>query len=89
MSTFILDDKAALHAQLLLAAYHLIRVGGHQQALTPLLYYHKGEAIRRINELLDDPIMAVGDGILGAIGVLTILEVTSHVKGFWRGLTSF
>jgi hypothetical protein len=76
---FSTSDAALLHGTLVLAANSWARVcGGERAQLEPILYQHKTEAIRIVNERLGERIFATTDGTVGAIACLTIFEVGVH-----------
>ncbi|KUJ19899.1 uncharacterized protein LY89DRAFT_464947 [Mollisia scopiformis] len=74
MFAWAVSDAALLHATLILTAKHWISLGGSRRFIESTLYQHKSEAIRLVNERLADPLAAVTDGTVSAVGILVILE---------------
>lgn len=70
------SDQALMHASILLAANHWVLLGGNPATVSSALYYHKVEAIRIINERLDDPVRAGLVGTIGAVAAMTLSEVS-------------
>lgn len=74
MFAWAVSDAALLHATLVLAAKHWIFLGGSRRLIEYTLYQHKTETIRLVNERLADPVAAVSDGTVGAVGILIFVE---------------
>jgi hypothetical protein len=74
MFAWAVSDAALLHATLVLAAKHWIFLGGSKRLIESTLYQHKTKAIRLVNERLADPVAALADGTVGAVGVLVFVE---------------
>jgi hypothetical protein len=72
-----LSDRACYHGSMFIATAHRIRVFNLQQSVPPEFYHHKGEAIRLIQERLDDPQGRFEDGTVAAITCLAAFEVTN------------
>lgn len=75
MFAWAVSDAALLHATLVLAAKHWMFLGGSKRLIESTLYQHKTKAIRIVNERLADPVAALADGTVGAVGVLVFVEV--------------
>lgn len=71
-----LSDPACYHATMFISAAHRIRVFGLERNIPAEFYHHKGEAIRLINERLDDPERRLADGTFAAIACLAAFEVS-------------
>jgi hypothetical protein len=69
------SDQALMHTSILLAANHWVLLGGNPATVASALYHHKVEAIRIINERLDDPVRAGLVGTVGAVAAMTLSEV--------------
>jgi hypothetical protein len=76
---------ALLHTTILLSANHWIRTGRDPSVVSATLLHHKVEAIRIINERLDDNSMAVLDGTIGAVASMALAEVSkgTNLKSRW------
>jgi hypothetical protein len=77
------SDPACFHATMFLAAaQESLVVDSSTTTPSPLiateLYQHKGEAIRIINERLNDPRTAAKNGTIVAIACLVVSEVCKH-----------
>ena len=79
------SDVALLHTTILLSANHWIRTGRDPSVVSATLLHHKVEAIRIINERLDDNSMAVLDGTIGAVASMALAEVSkgTYLKSGW------
>ena len=71
-----MSDIALMHTVVLLAANYWVRVCASSAAIDFSLAYHNVEAIRIINERLNDPQMASMDGTIGAIAAMSLAEVS-------------
>lgn len=78
MYAWTISDGALLNATLVLAAKHWSALGGSKRRIESTLYHHKTEAIRLVNERLADPVSAVADGTVGAVGILVFVEVRGN-----------
>ena len=77
---YAISDPAVLHATLCCSAAHYTLLGGGNGCIPLEYYYHKGEAIRLINERLGDPVRRTSDGTLAAIACLASLEVSNTAR---------
>jgi hypothetical protein len=73
-----LSDPACYHGALFISTAHRIRAHKLDVSSTPEFYQHKGEAIRIINQRLDDPNGRLEDGTIAAIACLAIFEVSDY-----------
>jgi hypothetical protein len=73
------SDDALMHTAILLAANHWVLLGGNPATVSSALYHHKLEAIRIINERLDDPAKAGLVGTVGAVAAMTLAEVSNNL----------
>lgn len=80
MFTWAISDGALLSASLVLAAKHWSGLRGSKRLIESTLYHLKTQAIRLVNERLSDPVAAVSDGTVGAVGVLVLMEVRGNCK---------
>lgn len=74
------SDQALMHTSILLAANHWIVVGGNPATVASAFFHHKLEAIRIINERLDDPARAGLVGTIGAVAAMTLSEVSMSLR---------
>jgi hypothetical protein len=74
-----ISDAAILHVSLELSARHWIRIGGQNGITSSMIYYHKVEALRIVNERMNDLNEAIRGTTIGAVACLTILEVASKL----------
>ena len=81
------SDQALMHTSILLAANHWVLLGGNPATVSSALYYHKVEAIRIINERLDDPVRAGLVGTIGAVAAMTLSEVSIALESLKQDLT--
>lgn len=76
---FATSDPALMHGALVLSANSRANLCRDEKAhLEPILYQHKTETIRLVNERLGNRRVATSDGTVGAIACLVILEVCPH-----------
>lgn len=71
---FAVTDAAVLHATLSLVALHYDF--SHHLAMSHEVFYHKGEAIRLINESIGQANTAPTDKLVGAVAILANCEVS-------------
>jgi Fungal specific transcription factor domain len=71
-----LSDQASTHATLAHAASHIAYLHGKPSSVSALS--HKSAAIKLVNESLNDPEVAVSDGVLAAVLRLLTFEVKSQ-----------
>lgn len=64
-----------MHTIILLAANHWVRVCRKPAIMAFCLAHHKVEAIRIINERLENPEIACADGTIGAVAAISLAEV--------------
>lgn len=73
---FATSDPALMHGALVLSANSRATLCRDEKTqLEPILYQHKTETIRLVNERLGNQRVATSDGTVGAIACLVILEV--------------
>jgi hypothetical protein len=72
---FATSDAVLLHGALVLTASNRMKLTGQSSILEPILYQHKTETIRIVNENLREKDTATSDATVGAIACLVILEV--------------
>ena len=76
---FATSDRALMHGALLLSANSRANLCRSEKThLEPILYQHKTETIRLVNERLGNRRAATSDGTVGAIACLVILEVCPY-----------
>jgi hypothetical protein len=69
-------DPAVYHASMFISAANRVLVFNLQNRIPTEFFYHKGEAIRLIQERVDDPQGRLEDGTLAAITCLAAFEVS-------------
>ena len=70
------SDRACYHGAMFISMADQNRILNLQNTIPPEFYLHKGQAIRLIQERLEDPQERVEDGTLAAIACLAAFEVT-------------
>lgn len=73
---YVIHKPALLNTALVLAASHLMLLGGSQPDLNSVYFYHKAEAIRIINNYLADPSF-INDDTIAGVALLTVVEVST------------
>jgi hypothetical protein len=72
------SDAALLHGAIMMAANHIVMLGGEWKEVSPAFYYHKGEIIRLVNHRLTSGIAradVVSDETIAAVAILVVVEV--------------
>lgn len=80
---FMISDPAVLHSSLAVASMHFDFCRGHRR----LAYYtafHRGEAIRLVNEMLQDENRAISDEMVACVVRLSTFESFSGDHKGWR-----
>lgn len=80
---FMISDPAVLHSSLAVASMHFDFCRGHKR----LAYYtalHRGEAIRLVNNMLQDPLRAISDEMVACVVRLSTFESFSGDHAGWR-----
>src|SRR5271170_1342296 len=84
--SFALTDAALLHATLSLVAYHYDITHGRDESLDCL--YHKGEAIKKMNQRLGDSHWQFSDTTIATVSLFANIEVyTISTQGSHGALT--
>jgi hypothetical protein len=81
--SFMISDPAVLHSSLAVASMHFDFCRGHKR----LAYYtalHRGEAIRLVNLMLQDPQRAISDEMVASVVRLSTFESFSGDHAGWR-----
>ncbi|MCJ1381427.1 hypothetical protein MMC17_004537 [Xylographa soralifera] len=80
---FMISDSAVLHSSLAVASMHFDFCQGHER-LTYRTALHRGEAIRLVNEMLQDDDRAISDEMVSCMVSLSIFESFSGDHRGWR-----
>ena len=80
-----ISDPAMFHATLCLVALHKVQTRGGPQVTS--YFWHRGEAIRLISQLLADPGQATSDATIGAVAVLSASDNSVSLSVLFISLT--
>ncbi|MCJ1403859.1 hypothetical protein MMC11_007082 [Xylographa trunciseda] len=80
---FMISDSAVLHSSLAVASMHSDFCQGHRR-LTYRTVLHRGEAIRLVNEMLQDKTRAISDEMVACMVRLSTFESFSGDHQGWR-----